>query len=672
MTSTPTDAAVDTDPGEPSRPADAYPTLPGTPTLSYVPALDGVRAISIIGIMANHNGLGWAAGGFISVNVFFVLSGFLITSLLLKEWTRSGTVSLRRFWARRARRLLPALFVLLVGIAVYAWLIAPADTRSALRGDSLATLLYVGNWHQIVTGQSYFAQTAVSSPLLHTWTLAIEEQFYLIWPLVVVGMLRWRRSVRPLLVLTVVAAVASAVEMALLFHGGADPSRLYYGTDTRAQDLLIGAVVAMALVHRGPARTPQGKRTMSWLVVGGAVVFAVEWIRLNETSAFPYRGGFLLADLMVGVVILGCVQAPTGLPARMLGWRPLVWIGKISYGLYLWHWPVILVMTSARTGLQGWPLFLARSAVAVGFAAASSTFVELPIRRGAIRSWRAWVVTPVAAGVTAALVLLATTAPAAEAVAPSAGTGLSAAQHQQLVAAGAFTTSPVRFMLLGDSMATTLAIGLAPGDKAGWGIDPEFGHTDLGCDLDPDLQINVSGNVGIATPGCKDWQTTWPQYVKDERPQVVGVLLGRWETVDHLYQGTWTHVGEPLWDDHLEAELDQAVAILSAGGAKVVLFTMPYVDPAEAPDGTTYPENDPARADAYNALVRRVAAKHPGEVTVYDLNKVLDPGGRFTPTIDGVDVRWSDGIHISATGGEWLRPKILPLIDSLALGDPSG
>jgi peptidoglycan/LPS O-acetylase OafA/YrhL len=636
-----------------------------------VAALDGVRAISIIGIMANHNGLGWASGGFISVNVFFVLSGFLITSLLLKEWTTSGTVSLRRFWARRARRLLPALFVLLAGIALYAWLIAPADTRNALRGDSLATLLYVGNWHQIITGQSYFAQTAVSSPLLHTWTLAIEEQFYLVWPLVVVGMLKWRHSVRPLLVLTAVAAVGSAVEMALLFHAGADPSRLYYGTDTRAQDLLIGAVVALALVHRGPAATARGKRAMSWLVVAGAVVFAVEWIRLNEASAFPYRGGFLLADLMVGVVILGCVQAPHGLPARMLAWRPLVYTGKISYGLYLWHWPVILVMTSARTGLHGWPLVLARTAVAFGFAAASSRFVELPIRRGAIRSWRAWVLTPLAAGAVAAVVLVATTAPAAEAL-PDAGTGLTPALRQQLVASGAFTTSPVRFMLLGDSMATTLAIGLAPDDRAGWGIDPEFGHTDLGCDLDPDLQIDVSGNVGIATPGCKDWRTDWAEYVRTERPQVVGVLLGRWETVDHLYQGQWTHVGEPLWDDHLEAELDEAVEILSAGGAKVVLFTMPYVDPAEAPDGSTYPENVPARADAYNALVRRVAARHAGVVTVYDLNKVLDPDGHFTPTIDGVDVRWSDGIHISATGGEWLRPRILPQIDALALGDPTG
>jgi peptidoglycan/LPS O-acetylase OafA/YrhL len=648
-----------------------YPSLPGETRLRYVPALDGIRAVSIIGIMANHNGLGWASGGFISVNVFFVLSGFLITSLILKEWLRSGTLSLRRFWARRARRLLPALFVLLVGIAVYAWFIAPTDTRSALRGDALSTLFYVGNWHQIIAGQSYFAQTSTPSPLLHTWTLAIEEQFYLVWPLVVLGVLKLFRSVRPLLVLTVVAAVGSAVEMALLFHPGADPSRLYYGTDTRAQDLLIGAVVAIALTHRGPAATPAGRRAMSWLVVGAALGFAAEWIRLNESSGFPYRGGFLLADVLVGVVILGVVQAPAGLPARVLGWRPLVYVGTISYGLYLWHWPVILVMTSARVGVVGWPLFLLRSAVAFVLAAASARFVELPIRAGAIRSWRAWVLTPLAAGLTAAVILLATT-PVAEAEAPDPGTGLSPALHQQLVASGAFGDHPVRFMLLGDSMATTLGEGLYADDHPRWGIDPQFAYTALGCDLDPELQIRSSDAVGPATPGCKGWQQKWPTFVAKDKPQVVALLLGRWEVVDHYYEGQWTHIGEPLWDDHLEAQLDEAIGILSAGGAKVMLFTMPYVDPAEAPDGSTYPENQPARADAYNALVRKVAAGHPGTVTVWDLNKALDPDGHFTSTVDGLTVRWSDGIHISYSAGEWLRPQILPVVDSLALGVPNG
>ena len=172
--------------------------------LHYMPALDGVRAISILGIMANHGGFAWAAGGVISVNVFFVLSGFLITLLLMKEWARSGTIRLRAFWARRARRLLPALFVLLGAIGLYAVYFAPSGTQLVpSRRRPRARLFYVSNWHQIFTGQSYFAQVSAQSPLLHTWTLSIEEQFYLLWPIIVVVVLKVSRSPRVLLMVAV-------------------------------------------------------------------------------------------------------------------------------------------------------------------------------------------------------------------------------------------------------------------------------------------------------------------------------------------------------------------------------------------------------------------------------------------------------------------------------------
>jgi peptidoglycan/LPS O-acetylase OafA/YrhL len=646
-------------------------TEQGGQRLSYVPGLDGIRAISIIGIMANHSGMGWAAGGFISVNVFFVLSGYLITALLVKEWAKSRTISLRRFWARRARRLLPALLVLLVGIALYAWLIAPPDTRGSLRTNSFATLFYFANWHQIFAGQSYFAQTAVQSPLLHTWTLAIEEQFYLVWPLVVLGMLKWWRRLGPLLVLAVVGAVASAAEMFLLYHPGMDPSRLYYGTDTRAQDLLLGAIVAIVLAHRRPATTPGGRRAYSVLVMVAAAGFAVEWVRLNESSAFPYRGGFLLADLLVGLVILGVVQAPERLLARALGWRPLTYIGQVSYGLYLWHWPVILVVNESRTGLTGWPLFLLRSIISFGFAVASAKLVEIPIRRGAIRSWKAWVLTPVAAGAAAAVLLLATTAPAAVAIPVNSATGLTHTQHQQLLAANAFTTNPVRFMLFGDSIGLTTAIGLSYQAQQIWGVSLED-ETTLGCSLDARRPIKSNGTVGTEPTTCADWQTNFAKAVNQDRPQVVGVMLGRWETLDTEYQGQWTHIGEPLWDNHLIAQLDQAIGIFTAHGAKVVLFTMPYINPPEAPDGTTYPENQPSRVDAYNSLLRRVAARYPTLVSINDVNKELDPQGHFTATINGVTVRWSDGIHVTIDGGIFLRSRILPQIGAEGLGRATG
>ena len=167
--------------------------------LTYMPALDGIRAISILSVMANHGGFVWAGGGFMGVSVFFVLSGFLITLLLMKEWTRSETIRLRAFWARRARRLLPALFVLLGAVGLYAVFFAPAGTLGPLRTDGLSTLFYFSNWHQILTNQGYFTQVSTPSPLLHTWSLAIEEQFYLVWPIVVVVVLKVTGSRRVLL-----------------------------------------------------------------------------------------------------------------------------------------------------------------------------------------------------------------------------------------------------------------------------------------------------------------------------------------------------------------------------------------------------------------------------------------------------------------------------------------
>ena len=329
----------------------------GWSQLRYMPALDGVRALSILGIMANHGGFAWANGGVISVNVFFVLSGFLITLLLMREWARSGTLWLRAFWARRARRLLPALFVLLGAIGLYIIYFAPDGTQSALRGDGLGALFYFSNWHQIFTGQSYVAQVSAQSPLLHTWTLSIEEQFYVLWPIIAIIVLKLFRSPRALLIVAVAGVVGSATEMALLFHPHIDPSRLYYGTDTRAQDILTGAAFGILLYKRPAAQSVRARIACSSMVVAAVAVFAFEWSKVDFTSDLLYRGGFLLADVMVALVICGVTLAPSGLPARLLSFGPLTFVGRISYGLYLWHWPVFLVLDQARTGLEGWTLF---------------------------------------------------------------------------------------------------------------------------------------------------------------------------------------------------------------------------------------------------------------------------------------------------------------------------
>jgi hypothetical protein len=236
-----------------------------------------------------------------------------------------------------------------------------------------------------------------------------------------------------------------------------------------------------------------------------------------------------------------------------------------------------------------------------------------------------------------------------------------------LASAHAFTTDPVRFLLLGDSLAATAAFGLGVDAVSRYGVKVYDGGV-LGCDLDPVVRIN--GTVSRTPPGvnCGSWRSGWKSAVSKFHAQVVGLLLGRFELADHLYDGAWRHVGQPGWDAHLVAELDLAVRILSSGGGHVVLFTFPYIDPPlEQRNGSIYPENEPSRVVAWNRLLRRVAAIHPRKVTLLDLNKVLDPGGRYRSTVDGVVVRWSDGIHITIAGGEWLRPRVLPEVAQLGL-----
>jgi hypothetical protein len=239
-------------------------------------------------------------------------------------------------------------------------------------------------------------------------------------------------------------------------------------------------------------------------------------------------------------------------------------------------------------------------------------------------------------------------------------------ERAALAKAHAFAADPEQFLLLGDSVALTLGEGLSSQSVARYGVLIHNEAT-LGCELD-DLPVVLSGSIGPATPGCLQWRTAWPAEVAQVRPEVVGLLIGRWEVSDHWYGGQWVHIGDPAWDDHLEVELGQAIDLLSAGGARVVLFTTPFVDPPNRqPDGVPFPENEPARTTAYNALLQRVADAHRRTVTLVDLNHLLDPSGHYQETIGATTVRWTDGVHITIAAGQMLQPSILPTVAGLGL-----
>jgi hypothetical protein len=250
--------------------------------------------------------------------------------------------------------------------------------------------------------------------------------------------------------------------------------------------------------------------------------------------------------------------------------------------------------------------------------------------------------------------------------------GLTASEHAALERAGAYGPHPVRLLILGDSIALTLSMGLAVEAREQYGVNVTDDAT-VGCDLDPQLQVLMAGTIGRATPGCVNWRALWPLLIAGQRPQVVALGLGRWEVTDHLLDGHWVHVGEPAWNAHLRADLQSAIAILHSFGAKVVLFTMPYLDPSDRqPDGQPWPENTPVRVQAYNALVRQVAHADPGVVSVIDLNRMLGPDGFYTASVAGIDVRSTDGIHITLEGGELLQRRILPAVDRIGMEDEAG
>jgi peptidoglycan/LPS O-acetylase OafA/YrhL/lysophospholipase L1-like esterase len=363
----------------------------------YMPGLDGLRAIAVLAVIAFHEQLGWAPGGLLGVGVFFTLSGYLITDLLLGQWSARGRVQLADFWARRARRLLPAVFVMLA--VVTAWVtVADRARLGSLRGAVAAAATYSSNWFLIVQNQSYFARFAPPAPLDHLWSLAVEEQFYLAWPwLLLLGLLwvrngRGRRSrrARPvarLAVPTLVLAVASGAAMLALYHPGLDPTRVYEGTDTRALGLLIGAALAMAWPSRRPAPSARAARVL--LDVGGAAglaLIAVMIWRTGQYSPFIYRGGLIVLSVATAAV-LAAAACPGAWTGRVLGWGPLRWLGVRSYGIYLWHYPVI-VLTSPASSTENLTRAALQTTATIAAAALSWRFVEEPIRHGALgRLW---------------------------------------------------------------------------------------------------------------------------------------------------------------------------------------------------------------------------------------------------------------------------------------------
>ena len=359
--------------------------------LRYVPALDGLRSLAVLAVIAYHMGLTWAPGGLMGVTIFFVLSGYLITNLLIIEFKTTGNINLPQFWLRRVRRLMPAIVFVIVGTVALCTIFDHA-MLTKMRADIIPSLLWFTNWHYIFSDISYFQALGAPSPLTHFWSLSIEEQFYVVWPVLLIVLFSRQVSRKKILILIATLALVSTALMALLFDpsAGADPSRVYYGTDTRAFSLLLGALLAfvwpanMVKLNKGtslafPVRVALDSAGITMLVfIALLVVFA------DGYSPFWYYGGTFVASVAVAILIAVVVH-PASILGRVLAMKPLVWIGLRSYGIYLWHYPVILLTSGWFLADETpWFVYVLQLLITFGVSMFSYTFIENPIRKGLI------------------------------------------------------------------------------------------------------------------------------------------------------------------------------------------------------------------------------------------------------------------------------------------------
>ena len=641
---------------------------------SYQPALDGVRAFAVLSVLAYHLDAGWAQGGFLGVDTFFVLSGFLITSLLVGEFTRRGGIGFAGFWARRARRLLPALLLVLLAVAAYAVLAAPATQLDRLRGDGLATLFYGANWRFIASGQSYFDLFSEASPLRHMWSLAIEEQFYLVWPLITFACLRLARGRHWLLGLVCGAGAGASIATMAVLYDPVDPSRAYYGTDSRAHLLLIGAGLALLLARWSPRGV--ARAGVHALGLAGAVACVMFWTLVPDTAAWMYRGGYAVFGVCVAAVITSAIQPGRFALRSFLSLPPLVWIGRISYGLYLWHWPVIVVASPARTGLDGAQLTILRVGLTFAIATASFYLVEQPIRRGALRGRWAMAVSPSAFVATGVVVMVATAGAAPLPTYLQNGTSQLTSRAEQLpkpeaqpappptaaasaAPAGVPTAPPPkRIMLVGDSVAESLLDGLR--ETAAEQGAQLYPASVPGCGIVGGQPVDIGGTPFKWSATC---EREVPKYQTARLAQIhpdVVIWLSEWDRDTRLVDGqsiSYTTMSGRFVFARL---IDEAATRLTSTGARLVMLT---VAPPSPSDQSPDPPKDPTY-DYMNRMLRDYARSHADHTSVVDLAKLLCPNGTqpCPEQVAGIRPRPLDGNHFEPDTAVWVAHQLMPQI----------
>ncbi len=643
---------------------------PDGPRLTRLPGLDGIRGAAVAAVVAYHVGFGWMVGGYLGVSTFFTLSGFLITSLLLNESRREGRISLGDFWGRRFRRLLPASLLTLALIAtLFARLVADADQRQALRGGVLSSLFNVANWHAILNGPKYGDFTVSPSPVVHFWSLSIEEQFYVFFPLLMI--LLWKVAKGRRDVLGALFVGLTAVSTLLPWVFSMSTNRAYLGSDTRAAEMFIGGALAVVLSYESVRRRivlRYRPRTGLLFFAGVSVVVQLYlWVTVEQSSPWLYRGGLLLYALMTCVIIAGAAL-PVGPLSAVMSTPPLRWLGTRSYGIYLFHWPLLL------TARHLWPSWERPAqggvAVAVTLVAAelSYRYVEQPVRLGrwpakghGLRAVRYTAVGIVAVAVLACLPLpvdkskLSTDFEAAlqdfNRRRPPVTTSEPKPEDSGSVHSTQTTvpTPPdvARIATFGDSTALLSGLGLALSNQRGsvTNLVDSGGDVALGCGVSRFATVRLQATAP-PTEECLTWEPRWSGVVTQTKPDIAQLITGAWELPDAQLPGTgdWTSIGSPAADAFIESELNTAVDTLASGGALVLVYLWPAYAPWADDHGldAIAAQQRPERMERLHALINQVAAAHPETVRVIDLSEYLGPERMADQTIR------PDGLHIPA------------------------
>lgn len=616
----------------------------------HITALDGARGAAVIAVLLFHGGV--LKGGYLGVDLFFVLSGYLITSLLLAETARSGTIGLGGFWARRARRLLPALFLMLIAVCVYAAFIAKPTELNQIRGDFLATLGYVANWHLVLANYDYWKLFTSPSPLNHTWSLAIEEQFYVVWPLVAlaVGFVvhRGRTAIawaRAMFFTSLSLSIISAALALQIWHSSKGTVRIYYGTDTRAAAILFGAALASWIAWRGAASTRSGRTSLEVLGFVATALLIWAYFRLEQSGL--YSGGLLICSIAATAVIAAITHPDSGPLARAFSARPLVEAGIISYGLYLWHWPIYVWLNEDRVGASGWRLLAVRLAVTLAIALLSYRFVEKPIRYGAFSAKTLRWFTPCAAALLIGLALVSTLGAEASPIKQKTIEQEAADALKKTIDHPGAT----RVMIVGNSVGWFLS------DEGFTPLDNEFNMITFNAAFPachfPTVLKERGPELGDGRDSL-DCTPAWPSAVAQFDPDIVVMLLGA-SHIGGNRGGGWVKPCDALYKEWTSQALADAERVLTSQGARLLISTTAY-----SPLFGFTPEVVPL-TKCQNATFAEYAQQHP-EVGLIDLAKRVCPKYDECKAIEqGIRLR-PDFLHYQGEGAllitRWMIPQL--------------